>query len=346
MTATRTRAWTLMVRMVLAAMVAIPSAPYAAGAGNKWISLRYRYKLGQTLEYAVTMSMSGTMTISAAGSQQTAPVNTKLKTNVKIRVVEVDRQGTAVLQVIYDEINVDAEEMGQTVNVRMGASGVKAYSGGQLLFDSSRGGAGQEALPIGEVFGALPGGMQFTDLFSKGITWKMTKLGQVTGLDAFSPAPGAGFGIKLSEQIPLPEKLVRPGDGWTGLVSMPAVAAGRGRLPQLVTNYTFEGVQDYRGCSCAKIVNKSAADLSEQPVGQQGTPTVKASSFRVSGEGTAYLDLEQGRELYEEGEVSFEMAGAELVGLPVPPAATGAVPPPSAGMKLSMKTRYQIELRR
>jgi len=135
----------------LSVMAALVIPAHAAGKGGKWISLRCNFKPGQTLKYGLLASVSGTIAMAGGGGQQQSmPVNVKLQTNVNMEVLEVDSQGTATARVTLDDINVDMQTMGQSMEMRMGAGGMKMYSGGMLLFDSSQAG-GAEQLPMGNI---------------------------------------------------------------------------------------------------------------------------------------------------------------------------------------------------
>ncbi|MCK5556999.1 MAG: hypothetical protein KAJ01_01385, partial [Candidatus Hydrogenedentes bacterium] len=173
--------WILTATAFLAIMVVFAPAIQAAGRGNKWIALRYKFEPGERLEYVLTITTSATNIISGPGSQQEIPVATKTKMNLRYDVLDVDSEGAATVKMTLDEINSDVQSMGQSINVRIGASGTKMHSGGMLLFDSNQM-AGGEDVPIREMLGlaTMPDGVHFDDLFRKGITARISRFGEMS----------------------------------------------------------------------------------------------------------------------------------------------------------------------
>ena len=330
--------------LVLAVAVCFAPTVSAAGRGNKWISLRYKFKPGQKLEYATVVMMASLTNTTATGVQAGMPMNMTMKTNLRMNTLQVDPRGTGTVKMSFDEFNIDAQALGESVNMRIGASGIKVYSGGQLVFDSSQ--TGGQQMPLGEILGlgATQGGPQLMDLFSKGITLTITKAGETTMPELGPGAAGGLMDINLFDQLPLPVRLVRPGDVWSSAPSIPGLG-DKTELPGITLENRFAGIEDFKGRSCAKIVTKADIDLGKSPITQaQMPPGASFSKLRMVGDGTAYLDLEQGILLKQDGEFSIEMVGGGLMALPTPQG-TGAVPP-TMDMRSSITIKVDMELRK
>ena len=339
------KTWVFAAAISLAAMVVVATAVQAAGKGNKWISLRYNFKPGETLKYGVAANLSGTMSMAGGGAQQTMPVSVKLQTNVSMDVLDVDSEGTATARMKLDEISMDVQGMGQSMEMRLGANGMKMYSGGMLIFDSSQ--AGGEQLPIGNILGlqGLPSGEEVPDVFVKGVTVTITRLGRVAAPELAAQA-GIG-GVQATgglDQLFLPTRLVRPGDRWVPELSIPGMPAQEMQVPGVTFESIFEGVEEFHGARCAKIVTVLDVDPSGLPLDQLGAPQIDLSKSRVQGRGTAYFDIERGRFLRQDAEMSIEFSGS---GLPMPmgPAMGAGGASSNMSMDVSMKLKLEIALR-
>jgi len=323
---------------IVAVLLLCGSVAQATGQGNKWVRLRYRFKAGQRLEYAINMTMSGDIGVSGAGAQESMPMNMKMKTNLRMDVSDVDREGTATVKMTYDEINMDMQTMGESMNMRMNASGLKVYSGGMLLYDSATETGGEDQFPMGQMFGigGMPGGMQLTDLFGKGITAKITKLGQTTMPGMQQMLPEGFMGVGGFEQMALPEKLMRPGDKWNTDLDIGGIMAVRAQN-------ALQEIEEYQGKRCAKIVTKTEMDLSQLPM-LMGQEQLQGLDLAMGGKGqaVAYWDIDRGQLLKQDGDLTFSMAGGGLV--ETEPQGPGSVPS-AVDMKMSFKMKSAMVLK-
>jgi len=317
---------------------------HAAAKGNKWIGLRYNFKPGQTLKYSVAANLSGTVAMSGGGQQQNVPVNVKLQTNVTMNVLEVDSQGTATANMKLDEVNVDSQSMGQNMQIRLGAGGAKVYSGGMLLYDSSQ--AGGQQLPMGNIPGlqGLASGGEVPDMFVKGVTVTISRLGRVAMPEMAAEAADTAWATGSLDQLFLPKRLVRPEDRWVPEVSVPGMPAQEIRVPGVILESVFEGIEDFSGAQCAKIVTVLDVDPSGLPIAGLGGPDIDLSKSRLQGRGTAYFDIEQGRFLRQEAEISIDFSGSNLP-MPMGPAMGGGGGASNMSLDLSMKLKLEAVLK-
>jgi len=296
----RTRnVWILTAAVLFAAAALFVPAVQAAGKGNKWIALRYRFKSEQKLEYKINMTIS-------AQNPDGASMNVDMDTNLRMNVSDVDSDGAATVTMALDEMNMDMQTMGQSVNMRMGASGMKLYSGGQILYDSSTtGGAAQS--PMGDIPGF--GGMMDQKLFRQGITATITKLGETTIAETVSTPGRDAMDYEMFEQALLPEKLVRPGDTWATDIPIPGLAGPGSKSAELTGQTVLESIETFNGRLCARNVMQIDADVSQLALGQQGFPGMNLPKMRLTGQITTYFDIEGGYVRRERGEFSMNMVG-------------------------------------
>jgi len=330
--------------LVVVMVFAVPA--HAAGKGGKWIGLRYNYKPGQTLKYGVAVDVAGTVAMSGGGGpSQTMPISMTLNTNVNMDVREVDSEGTATVTMKLDEINMDIQSMGQSMQMNVGAAGAKMYSGGMLVFDSSQ--AGGQQSPMGAIPGlqGLSGGEDMPDFFVKGVTLKITRLGNVTApeLEAQAGIGGVPTAGAL-DQLFLPKRLVRPGDRWVPELSMEGMPAQEIRVPGVILESVFDGIEEFSGAQCAKIVTVLDVDPSGLPIEGLGGPEIDLSKSRVQGRGTAYFDVEQGQFLRQDVEISIAFAGSNL-GMFMGPAMGAAGASSNMSVDLSMKINLEVVLK-
>lgn len=321
--------WVLTAAVFLVVATLFLPAVQAAGKGNKWIALRYRFKPGQKLEYALTRSESGTSVLSAGGARQEMPASSITKTTFKYEVLDVDSEGTATVKLTADEINTDAQAMGQSVNIRMGASGLKVFSGGMTIIDSSQVDGGDE-MPIEQMMGlgGMPEGTQLGDLFRQGISVKISNTGEMS-LAESAQSGGESLGmLELFELERLAEKLVRPGDKWTSGLPLPGVDEETARLYGLTAEHMFEGFELFNGRRCAKIVTKMDVDLSERGQVVQLIPNVNA--LKAAGEGTTYFDVESGLVLTIEGTATQDARTVQTFG--------------TQGVEVASSTKLAVEI--
>jgi hypothetical protein len=335
--------WILIVTALFAAMLMLTSSAHAAARGNKWLALRLRFKPGQRLEYALTVTMSGTNVVSGAGGQQEIPVDRKTRIDFRYDVLDVDPEGTAKVKITVDEINADVESMGQNVNIRIGASGMKVYSGGQPVVDSAQI-DGVYEMPMNKKLGLgdMPSGVQFGDLFRKGITVQITRTGEMT-VPGIEQGNGDSLGVlEHFEPERLPEKLVRPGDTWIFGASLPGLDEDRALSYGLTLNCTFEGIEDVRGRRCAKHAGRWLIDLSERPEVLELLPQIKA--YKSRGEGAEYLDLSEGVISKTFAEIFQEVIVVRQVGTPAP-VGGGGTQPQNVEVFASAKIVLELELK-
>jgi len=321
--------------LVVVAVAAVPAD--AAGKGNKWISLRYNFKPGEKLEYAVTRTESGTAVVSVGGNKQEVPSSAKTTMNIAYDVLEVDPQGTATVKLTLDEINIESQSMGTSVNIKVGATGVKVYSGGMLVLDLGQIG-GTEDLPISEMLGlgAMPEGVQLADLFGKGVRVTVTRLGEMAIPGTAESSLGMLEGFQFDT---LTAKLVRPGDTWERDLPFPGVDKEQIESHGLKVVQIFEGIEDFDGRRCAKIVSKVDVDCSDLYSEQDLAAGMKMLKLR--GEGITYLDIETGRWLKATGEFVQDVQGVQTAGLQ---ALMGGAASPGATVEVRASSKVLTEM--
>jgi hypothetical protein len=334
----RTRkVWILTAAVLLAAAALFVPAVEAAGKGNKWTALRYRFKPGQKIEYGLTMNESGTSALSMGGKRQEMPVNTITKTTFRYEVLDVDSEGTATVKLSADEITVDSQAMGQSANIKVGASGLKVSSGGMMIVDSPQIDDVQ-GRPVEEMMGlgGVPEGVQFSELFRQGITVKISNTGEITLAESAQSGSEYLGVLEHFELERLPERLVRPGDRWITGLSLPGLDEERAKLNGLVAEQVFEGFDFFNGRRCAKIVTTIDVDLSGRGDVLQLMPNVNA--LKSTGERAAYLDVESGRVLKLEGTTSQEARTVQTIGAQGAGAGAG-----TQGMEISSSMKVAVE---
>lgn len=321
----------------LAVLMVFAVPVHAAGKGNKWVSLRYNFKPGEKLQYALTRTESGKAVVSAGGNKQEIHSNTTMKTNFTYDVLEVDPQGTATVKLTLDEINIDSQSMGTSANIKVGATGVKVYSGGMLVFDLGEMG-GMEEMPISEMLGlgAMPEGVQLADLFGKGVTVTITRLGEM----AIPRTAESSLGmLERFEPDTFTAKLVRPGDIWVMDLPLPGVDKEQIESHGFKVVQIFEGMEDFDGRRCAKIASKVDVDFSDVYSEQELATGMNVLMAR--GEGITYLDIETGRALKATGEFSQEVQGVQTAGLQ---AMLGGAAAPGATVQIRGSSNGAIEV--
>jgi hypothetical protein len=184
------------------------------------------------------------------------------------------------------------------------------------------------------------------DFFVKGVTLKITRLGNVSAPELEAQAgmggvPAAG-GL---DQLFLPKRLVRPGDRWVPELSMAGMPAQEIRVPGVILESVFEGIEEFSGAQCAKIVTVLDVDPSGLPIQGLGGPEIDLSKSRVQGRGTAYFDVEQGQFLRQDVEISIAFSGSNL-GMFMGPAMGAGGASSNMAIDLSMKINLEIALKK
>jgi hypothetical protein len=161
----------------------------------------------------------------------------------------------------------------------------------------------------------MPEGVQLADLFGKGVTVTLTRLGKMTRPGTAESSLGM---LERFEPENHAEKLVRPGDRWSTGLALPGIDEETSKSHGITKDYLFEGFELFSGRRCAKILLRVDVDLSRAPDLQQLMPGMVV--FKIRGEGVEYFDIEAGRTLKWVGEFSEEIhvvrtAGAQGLGL-------------------------------
>lgn len=222
---------------------------------------------------------------------------------------------------------------------------MKMYSGGQLMFDSSQ--AGGDGLSAGAMpgFPGIPSDTDFSQIFAKGVTTTITRQGEVSVPEMAGQLGGEGFANPNAlRDLFLPRKLVRPGDRWGLDLSALGVDMPAELPPGITLESTFEGIEQFKGRECAKIVTVLDVDVSQLPLEELGGPQVDASKSGLDGRATAYFDIERGHFVRQEGDISIAFAGS---GLPMPmgpPMGAGGASS-NASMDIRLKISFEVELK-
>jgi hypothetical protein len=290
----RGRNSSILIVLAFVTVTAVLIAPVqAAGRGNKWIALRWRFQPGERIEYTWTETLSGDAEALVAGTELSGPATVTMRTNSRWDVVDVDREGTATVNMAVDEIRGNAEVAGERMDLRINASGIKIYEDGGIVYDSVRMGGSRDRL-MGRLLDAwmLPADARWTDVFGKGITARVTKRGELIMPDSMAEEMLRRRWVDGLRTVRLPERLVRPGEEWTVVIDFSPFWIRRQHL-------LFEGIEDFNGRTCAKLVTESEVELCAPStfVGQE-----EGASFDASGggrsKGDAYWDVEQGRTVW------------------------------------------------
>lgn len=279
---------TVLVFVAIAAMFAAPVQ--AAKRGNKWIALRWRFESGERIEYMRTDTLSGDAEELVPSIERSGPATMTMRTNVRWDVVDVDREGTATVNMAVDEIRGNVEVMDERMDLRINASGIKIFAEGGIVYDSVRMGGSRHRL-MDRILDTwmLSADTRWTDVFGKGLSARITKLGEFVMPELVARDIIDRRYIDCLKQVQVPERLLRPGDEWTAVYDFSPFGVRR-------TQFLFEGIEDFDGRRCAKLFTRSEQEYHVPPTfpGKD-----EGASLDVSGggrgRGVTYWDVDRGR---------------------------------------------------
>lgn len=217
------------IAMGLVMMMAFSVA--AAAYADDSLLLRYKYQAGKADTYAVKGGMQGTMT--SGGGPIPMTVNTDMRMTAK--TTAVSDQGVASQEAAIDRMAMTSEAMGMKTQVLL--------EGGKLsmLVDGK---------PV-----ELPPNMPGIDALGQMFKAKVDARGRVLDLDLGSMSDlSGGFGpAALQQTIVFPEAPVAPGATWSEESKLPFSMMGQKMDLVMKYDYTFVGVERYKGKEVARI---------------------------------------------------------------------------------------------
>jgi hypothetical protein len=227
----------------------------AVMAADEGVLLRYKWVEGAQMSWALTLNAGGKITVTTPqGTQTTEP---KVHGSIAVfgRVEKVTPQGLAHLKMSFGLMAFDTQlPDGTKVHAELNpADGTVVITAGGKTEKKP---LGQDAVVLAEGFTAV--------LDDRGQVKEI--VGNEKVEKALAALPGAGAASNLKQMVAwlvpaLPEKAVKPGDGWEINVPM-GVLTGKPDTAPVVVKYRYEGVQQFEGVDCRHFTySASTAEL-------------------------------------------------------------------------------------
>ncbi len=258
--------------------------------------LRYKFVPEQAMQYDVTVTGSGNVQISGNAPKQ-VPKSISILLDVTGLLSQtcksVDEDGTATIEFKYDEMNA-------TVNVvNVATSALHMTEDGTTMTVN---GKDQQVPSIVQ------------ELMGRTLTLKVDDRGRVLAieglekiLEALRAAKLDNFNLEqLSQQnqLCLPEKPVSIGDSWENTLTITAPGTDGKTSLQIPMRYTFAGIVEEEGHTCARI--DFVGDLNLPKLGPLSVPqqlrqgpvtsmTVQLKDITQQARGTYYFNITEGR---------------------------------------------------
>ena len=220
-----------------------------AGCAPKAVRLENRYIPGEILRYRMEASGKGAMTLSGLPGEKEATsidMDIHLEMNSSQKVLAVDEEGAAALELSYDRLIEKITFAGQTMEIIADKNATIMRQNGKVIYDSTVPGAEGRPSP-------------FEGLIGQSMSMKVTKTGKILevkgfeGLKRLMPQLDIQGMIKQSQPA-FPEKKVRIGESWTQDVELPLPQVGK--PVTIETKYTLKGFEKTKGYNCARIEAK------------------------------------------------------------------------------------------
>ena len=227
-----------------------------AGCTPKVVKLENRYIPGEILRYRMEASGKGAMTLSGLPEEKEAKsidMDIYLEMDSSQKVLAVDEEGTADLELSYDRLTEKITSVGQTMEIIADKNVTIMRQNGKVIYDSTAPGAEGRPSP-------------FKGLIEQSMSMKVTKTGKILeikgleGLKRVMPQLDIQGMIKQSQPA-FPEKEVRIGESWTQDVELPLPQVGK--PVTIETEYTLKGFEKINGYNCARIEVKADVLLTD-----------------------------------------------------------------------------------
>lgn len=312
-----------------AALVAACAAiACAAACARKTVVLENRYAKGDEFSYRLVTKSAGTTSIAGLPGSETkaeTPVKMDMELSYKTVVKDVDDQGTASMEAVFERFSSLSESGGFAVRIEADEKGARVIQGETVSKDS-------------------PGLGDLKAFFAKPMAFTVDKRGKV-----LSMAQPGGAGMILPQmdlntplrqgQFLLPEGPIAVGASWNEkrsvtLGELMGGAGGTGKLT-IDTRYTLTRLVTRGGRSCAEIALRGELDMKDVAVNPGGAA---AQSVRLK---TVFDRLKQ----TDTGTIFFDIRKGCLVEMHLDMdqeiAMTMKVPGHEAGATLSSSTRLK-----
>lgn len=276
-----------------------------AGWAPKAVKLENKYIPGETMRYRIEASGKGAMTLSGLPEEKEATsidIDIHLEMDNSQKVLAVDEEGTADLELSYDRLIEKITSAGQTMEIIADKDATIMRQNGKVIYDSTA--PESEGRPS-----------PFEGLIGQSMTMKVTKTGKILevkgleGLKRLMPQLDIQEMIKQSQPA-FPEKEVRIGESWIQKTEFPLPQIGK---PVTVeTKYTLRGFEKVKGYNCARIEVKMDVLLTglglDVPLGEPQTE-VRMVIDRLSQkmEGMLYFAHKEGKLVKSDQDMDMSM---------------------------------------
>ncbi len=282
----------------VALLVVIGCAPKAVKLENKYIP-------GETLRYRIEASGKGAMTLSGLPEEKKAmsiDIDIHLEMDSSQKVLAVDEEGTADLELSYDRLIEKIISAGQTMEIIADKNATIIRQNGKVIYDSTAPGEKLKPSP-------------FEGLIGQSMTMKVTKTGKILevkgleGLKRLMPQFDIQGMIKQSQPA-FPEKKVRIEESWVQKTELPLPQVGK--PVTIETKYTLKGFEKIKGYNCARIEAKVDVLLTDlvfdMSLGKPQTE-VKMVIDRLSQkmEGMLYFAYKEGKLIKSDQDMDMSM---------------------------------------
>jgi len=269
--------------MLVALMVA------ATAYADDGLLLRYKYQAGKADTYAVKGAMQGTM----VGGPSPMPLTVNVDMRMTIKTTAVNDQGVASQEMAIDRMAVTTETMGMQMQMLLEGGKLSMLVDGKPMELP----ANVPGLPdLGQTFKAK------VDARGRVLELDLGSMGDMVG--GFDPAA-------LQQTTVFPEGPVAPGATWSQEIKLPLKIMGQKMEVVMKYDYTFVGVEQYKGKDVARINFKGSGQTRVEGA---------ATPFSMSQTFTGYELFDYGAGASPSAKIHLQqsMAGAVSEGQPAP----------------------------
>ena len=221
-----------MVVTVLVAALVVAATAYA----DDGLLLRYKYKAGKADTYAVKGAMQGAM----MGGPSPMPLTVNVDMRMTIKTTAVNDQGVASQEMAIDRMAMTTETMGMQMQMLLEGGKLSMLVDGKPM-ELPANVPGMEAL--GQTFKAK------VDARGRVLELDLGSMGDMLG--GFEPTA-------LQQTTVFPEGPVAPGATWSQEIKLPLNVMGQKMEVVMKYDYTFVGVEQYKGKEVARISFKGS----------------------------------------------------------------------------------------
>ena len=272
--------------LVMLATLAVAATAYA----DDGLLLRYKYTAGKADTYVVKGVVEGAM----MGGPSPMPLTAGIDMRMTIKTTAVSDQGVASQEMAIDHMAMTTETMGMKVQMLL--------EGGKLsmLVDGK---------PM-ELPADVPGMAALGQTFKAEVDAR----GQVLKLDLGSMGDivGGFDPTALQQTTVFPEGPVAPGATWSQEIKLPLNIMGQKMEVVMKYDYTFVGVEQYKGKDVARINFKGSGQTRAEGAG------APFSNMSQTFTGYEFFDYGAGVGPFAKIHLQQSMAGAASEGQPAP----------------------------